>query len=309
MSPGSRPRPEKQQIPEVRAAREELAAGCLYVVATPLGNLEDITFRALKVLASVDLIAAEDTRHTRKLLTHFGIATPLTSYHSHNQESRTPEILARLVQGQAIALVSDAGTPGISDPGTHLADRVWEAGLTVTAVPGPAAVAAAVSMAGFDGDCTFVGFLPRRAGKRQELLASLAAEPRVLVCYESARRLAQTAAELAQALPDRRLFIVRELTKKFEQCWRGPVAEVARQIAAVPEIKGECTVVLSRPAARELAPVDVEAYVLQEAARQPRSGRTLAGEVAKALKLSRHRVYQVVLALKNQGRLPPGDSA
>jgi len=280
------------------------APGCLYIVATPLGNLEDITFRAVKVLAAVDLIAAEDTRHTRKLLTHYGITTPLVSYHSHNQHLRAPEILARLGRGQAVALVSDAGTPGISDPGTHLADQAWGAGFTVSAVPGPTASVAAVSMAGFDGDFIFVGFLPRRAGKKAEFLQALAREPRVLVLYESPRRLMETVADLAAAMPERRLFVVRELTKKFEQCWRGPMGEVARQIAAAGEIKGECTLVVSRPPEEAVPVVDLEAHLLQEAARLPRSGRTLAREVASALGLPRHRVYQAVLALKDQGRLP-----
>lgn len=281
-----------------------VAPGCLYIVGTPLGNLEDITFRAVRVLRAVDLIAAEDTRQTRKLLTHYGITTPMVSYHSHNQAQRTPEILGRLGRGEAVALVSDAGTPGISDPGTHLAAQAWEAGFMVSAVPGPTASVAAVSMAGFDGDFTFVGFLPRRAGKKRELLATLAPEPRVLVLYESPRRLAQTAADLAAVMPERRLFVVRELTKKFEQCWRGPIIEVARQIAAAGEIKGECTLVVSRPGEGGAPVIDLEAHLLEEAARHPRSGSALAREVASALGLSRHQVYQAILALKAQGRLP-----
>ena len=173
--------------------------GILYIVATPIGNLEDITLRALRVLKEVDLIAAEDTRHTRKLLNHYGIATPLISYHAHNQESRGPELIQRLQDGQNIALVSDAGTPGFSDPGADLVARAWEAGVKVETVPGPAAGVAALSLSGFKGDILFIGFLPRGEGRRLKLFAELAREPRVIIIYESPKRLTRTLEELAGA--------------------------------------------------------------------------------------------------------------
>ncbi len=275
--------------------------GRLYVVATPLGNLEDITLRALRVLQEVDLIACEDTRHTRKLLNHYGIKARLTSYHAHNQAAKGPQLLARLKAGEAIALVSDAGTPGFSDPGTKLVALAWEAGVPVEAVPGPAAGVAALSISGFDGDVTFVGFLPRRTGKRQELLADLSREQRVLILYEAPARLAATLAEIARLMPTRLVLVVRELTKLFEEHWRGPVAEVASTISHL-ELKGECTVVLSRPAPEPQAPPEVETALLQAAA-TGLSGRRLAERVAADLNLPRRLVYQTYLDLKSQNRL------
>jgi|UniRef100_A0A7C3WQG9 16S rRNA (cytidine1402-2'-O)-methyltransferase len=275
----------------------------LFVVATPIGNLEDVTLRALRVLKEVDLIAAEDTRHTRKLLTHYGIKTPLISYHAHNQKTRGPELIARLQGGEAIALVSDAGTPGFSDPGADLVAAAWDAGLKVEAVPGPAAGVAALSMSGFKGDVTFVGFLPRRPGKRRELMAQLAAEPRVLILYEAPGRLAATLAELASNMPGRQVLVVRELTKLHEECWRGPITEVARQLAG-KEIKGECTLVLSMPVKETPLEVDVAGELIKTARETLLSGRRLTEAVVARLNLPRRQVYQVYLALKAQGRLP-----
>ncbi len=275
----------------------------LYIVATPIGNLEDITLRALRVLKEVNLIAAEDTRRTRKLLSHYGIKTPLVSYHAHNQKTRGPELVARLQQGEAIALVSDAGTPGFSDPGADLVAAAWDAGVQVQAVPGPAAGVAALSMSGFKGDVTFLGFLPRRPGKRREMLAQLAAEPRVLILYEAPGRLAATLAEIAEAMPLRQVLVVRELTKLHEECWRGPVREVARRLAG-QEVKGECTLVLSLPAQKAPVQVDVAKELLKTAHQTHLTGRRLTEAVAAALNLSRRQVYQIYLTLKAQNRLP-----
>ena len=277
--------------------------GILYIVATPIGNLEDITLRALRVLKEADLIAAEDTRRTRKLLTHYGIKTPLTSYHAHNQAVRGPELLEKLKQGLSVALVSDAGTPGFSDPGADLAAAAWEAGIRVEAVPGPAAGVAALSISGFKGDVTFLGFLPRRAGKRREFLARLAPEERVLILYESPQRLAGTLAELAQVMGDRQVLVVRELTKVFEEHWRGPAAEVAQALAG-REIKGECTLVLSMPAKPDEGGVDLAEELLRAAQKTGLAGRRLAEEVAEALNLPRRRVYQAYLNLKAKKKLP-----
>jgi len=277
--------------------------GTLFIVATPIGNLEDITLRALRVLKEVDLIAAEDTRRTRKLLTHYQIKTPVISYHAHNLETRGPELIARLKEGQSVALVSDAGTPGFSDPGADLVARAWDAGIKVEAVPGPAAGVAALSMSGFKGDVTFLGFLPRKAGKRREMLESLAPEPRVLIFYESPRRLGPTLRELAQYLGNRQVLVIRELTKLFEESWRGPLLEIAGLLAE-KELKGECTIVLSRPQ-EEMAPlVDVAAHLMDTAQKAQLSGRRLADQVAAALKLPRRQVYQTYLHLKAQSRLP-----
>jgi 16S rRNA (cytidine1402-2'-O)-methyltransferase len=276
--------------------------GRLYVVATPIGNLEDITLRALRVLKEVDLIAAEDTRHTKKLLARYQIGTPLISYHAHNQKSRGPELIGRLKQGQKVALVSDAGTPGFSDPGADLVARAWEARVQVEAIPGPAAGLAALSIAGFKGDITFVGFLPRREGKRREMLARLAQETRVLILYESPRRLAGTLEELAEFMPDRQLLVARELTKLYEECRRGPMAEVAAHFREAA-VKGECTLVLSGPGEAPAGEVDLAAQLLRVAREAQLSGRQLAERVAAELKLPRRQVYQAYLALKAQKRL------
>jgi 16S rRNA (cytidine1402-2'-O)-methyltransferase len=277
--------------------------GTLYIVATPIGNLEDITLRALRVLKEVDFIAAEDTRHTKKLLSHFGISTPLISYHAHNQASRGPELIRRLENGETVALVSDAGTPGFSDPGADLVARAWEAGVRVEAVPGPAAGVAALSLSGFKGDILFVGFLPRGEGRRLKMLQGLAPEHRVIIIYESPRRLPRTLTEIAGSMPHRQVLVVRELTKKFEETWRGPVAEIAAQLQDA-EIRGECALVLSSPTAEAAAlPADLEEYLLEAARKSGLRGRRLADQVAGDLKAPRRQVYQTYLALKEQGRL------
>ena len=277
--------------------------GILFVVATPIGNLEDITLRASRVLKEVDLIAAEDTRHTRKLLSHYGISTPLISYHAHNQATRGPELIRRLTEGENVALVSDAGTPGFSDPGTDLVARAWDAGIKVESIPGPAAGLAALSLSGFKGDILFVGFLPRGEGRRLKMLQDLAPEKRVIIMYESPRRLARTLTEIAGAMPYREVLVVRELTKKFEETWRGPVVQIAAQLQA-REIKGECALVLSCPTAEAEAPaLDLDAYLLETAHKQGLTGRRLADRVAEDLKVPRRRAYQAYLALKEQGRV------
>jgi 16S rRNA (cytidine1402-2'-O)-methyltransferase len=277
--------------------------GILFIVATPIGNLEDITLRALRVLKEVGLIAAEDTRHTRKLLSHYGISTPLISYHAHNQASRGQELIRRLAEGKNVALVSDAGTPGFSDPGTDLVALAWDAGVKVEAVPGPAAGLAALSLSGFKGDILFVGFLPRGEGRRLKMLKGLAQENRVIIMYESPRRLARTLTEIAEAMPYRQVLVVRELTKKFEETWRGPSAEIAAKVQAI-EIKGECALVLSCPTSEVAASeMDLDEHLLEIAQRQGLTGRRLADQVAAALKIPRRRAYQAYLALKEQGRV------
>jgi len=277
--------------------------GTLFVVATPIGNLEDITLRALRVLKEADLIAAEDTRHTRKLLSHFGIKTPLVSYHAHNQASRGPELIRRLTAGESLALVSDAGTPGFSDPGAGLVARAWEAGVKVEAIPGPAAGVAALSLSGFKGDILFVGFLPRGEGRRLKMFQALAPEDRVIIMYESPRRLARTLAEIAGTMPTREVLVVRELTKKFEQTWRGQVTDIARELNDL-EIKGECALVLSCPGTAAALPLaDLADCLLQAAQASGLTGRRLADRVAGELNMPRRQVYQTYLALKAQGRL------
>jgi 16S rRNA (cytidine1402-2'-O)-methyltransferase len=276
--------------------------GRLYVVATPIGNLEDITLRALNILKAVDLIAAEDTRRTRKLLSHYQISKPLVSYHTHNEAARALELIGQIRAGRSVALVSDAGTPGFSDPGTFLVARAWEANIPVTALPGPAAGLAALSMSGFTGDVTFIGFLPRQTKKRLEFFGQLAKEARIFIMYESPRRLVRTLQELSQTMGDRQVLVVRELTKLFEESWRGPVPKVAAQLLD-KEIKGECTLVLSRPPASEQPIQDVTAYLLESARRSPKTGRALALEAAEVLGVSRREAYQAYLDLKADKQL------
>ncbi|MBS3975754.1 MAG: 16S rRNA (cytidine(1402)-2'-O)-methyltransferase [Syntrophomonadaceae bacterium] len=218
--------------------------GSLYLCATPIGNLEDITLRVLKVLKEVSLIAAEDTRHTRKLLSHYDIHTPLTSYHSHNLAEKGNYLLKVLREGKDVALVSDAGMPGISDPGHELIVQVLAAGLKVVPLPGPSAVITALVVAGFPTDrFCFEGFLPRKPKERRELLEKLKYEARTLVFYESPYRLISALQDMETVWGDRPLAIVRELTKTFEEVLRGDAASLLKHFASIVP-RGEITIVV-----------------------------------------------------------------
>ena len=220
-------------------------AGILYVVGTPIGNLEDLTLRALRILKEVDLIACEDTRHTRLLLTHYGIAKPLVSYHEHNERRRTAELLQRLEAGASIALVSDAGTPALSDPGYVIVHEATSRGIPVVAVPGPSAVTAALAVSGLPTDrFVFLGFLPRKSGQRTRALGEIAAVPWTLLLFESPHRLRDMLEDLREVLGDRQVAITRELTKRFEEVVRGTITEAIAHFAAV-EPRGEFTVVVA----------------------------------------------------------------
>ncbi len=219
--------------------------GILYVVSTPIGNLEDITLRALRILKEVDLIAAEDTRHTNLLLKHFGIQTPLTSYFEGNELKKREFILFRLKQGDQIALVSDAGTPGISDPGFRLVRLAIENQIPVIPIPGPSAVIAALSVAGLPTDAfIFKGFLPHKSKKRRDLLKQLEEVRETLIFYESPHRLTETLNDIFELLGDREIVLTRELTKMYEEIIRGKVNEVQNQIRE-RNLKGEVTLVIS----------------------------------------------------------------
>lgn len=215
----------------------------LFVVATPIGNLGDITLRALEVLRAVGHIAAEDTRHTAKLLRHYEIATPLISYHEHNRRRQLPRILDLLAQSD-VALVSDAGTPGISDPGAELVTAADAAGHQVVPLPGPSALSAILSVAGCDGGPVhFLGFLPRKRGARRDLIARYATFPGVTVCFETPHRLQAALADIAAVAGGQQLIVGRELTKLHEDIVRGPAAAVAAQLADKPA-RGEFVLVL-----------------------------------------------------------------
>ena len=219
----------------------------LYVVATPIGNLEDITYRAVRLLSEVDLIAAEDTRHSRVLLSHYNIATKMQALHEHNEAQIVGRILDRIADGQAIALISDAGTPLISDPGFHLVRAAREAGLPVYSVPGPSAVTAALSVAGLPPDrFAFEGFLPSKATARKKRLQALNRETRTLVFFESSHRIEAAIADMTEVFGGQRLVAVcRELTKKFETVLRVPLAEMEKELAQdANQSRGEFVVVV-----------------------------------------------------------------
>jgi 16S rRNA (cytidine1402-2'-O)-methyltransferase len=201
---------------------EEPAAGTLYLVGTPIGNIEDLSPRAQRILGAVDLIAAEDTRHTRRLLERFGVARPLVSYHDHNKEGRTPEVIARLRDGASVAIVSDAGSPGISDPAFTLVRAAVRAEVPVVPIPGPSSALCALEVSGLPTDrFAFEGFLPRRSGRRRARIEELREDPRTLIFFESPHRLKDALDDLAAVLGDRPASVSRELTKKFEETRRG----------------------------------------------------------------------------------------
>ncbi len=219
-------------------------SGILYIVATPIGNLEDITLRAINILKDVDLIAAEDTRHTRKLLNHYGINTHLTSYFEHNKLVKGDFIIGRLKDGRNVALVSDAGTPGISDPGYNLIKTAIEADIKVVPIPGPSAVIAALSSSGLPSDrFIFEGFLPARDKARKDRLESLREEESTLIFYESPQRLLSTLQDIHDKMGDRNLAVSRELTKLFEETLRGKVSKVLTALEG-RSIKGEVVIIL-----------------------------------------------------------------
>lgn len=217
----------------------------LYLVPTPIGNLEDITLRALRILAEVDVVACEDTRTTGILLQHHGIGTPRISYHDHNERQRAPQLVQRMQRGEKVALVSDAGTPGISDPGFHLVRECIRAGIAVEALPGPTAFVPALVASGLPaGRFVFEGFLPPKKG-RQSRLADLAAEERTIILYESPHRLVRTLGELAAHLgPDRPAAVARELSKHHEELARGTLAELRAAFEARPKVLGEVVLVV-----------------------------------------------------------------
>jgi 16S rRNA (cytidine1402-2'-O)-methyltransferase len=221
--------------------------GAIYLVATPLGNLEDITLRALRILKEVDLIACEDTRHTRRLLSHFEIKKPLLSYHEHNEAGRAAELVGRVQRGESVAVVSDAGMPGISDPGYRVVQEAIAAGVNVVPVPGPVAAEAALAASGLPTDTfRFGGFLPAKKAQRRKALQALMGETATLIFYEAPQRVVETLADLAEALGDRPVVIARELTKLHEEFLRGTAAAIAAELRARPAVKGEITLLIGR---------------------------------------------------------------
>jgi len=222
-------------------------SGTLWIVATPIGNLEDITLRAIRILREADRIACEDTRQTRKLLDHFGIATPSISYHEHNESARAAELVAELEAGHNIALVSDAGTPLINDPGYRLVAMAREHGVTVSPVPGPSAILAALSASGLPTDAfEFLGFLPLKTARRRRLLEERRASEATLVFYETPHRIVESLEDIAAVLGRRPVVLARELTKLHEEFLRGTAAELREELSRRPSIRGEFTLMIGK---------------------------------------------------------------
>lgn len=272
-----------------------MATGRLSVCATPIGNLGDVTLRVLDALRDADLIAAEDTRVTRRLLARYGIETPLQAYHAHNLEHRTSPLVERMAQGDHVALVSDAGTPGVSDPGAHLVDACLEAGIAIEVLPGPSAILTALVASGLPTHAFyFGGFLPRKAGERRARLEAVASLDATLVFYESPRRAAATLAAIAETLPGREAAMARELTKVYEEVVRAPVETLADELAA-RELKGEVVLVVGPAPRGQRAAVDPGAVLarLAELEQAGVSRSAAARQTASELGVSRNEVYRI----------------
>ena len=282
-----------------KVAAPDLPPG-LHVAATPIGNLGDITLRALEALAGADVIACEDTRVTRKLLDRYGIETPLTPYHDHNAAEARPKILARLATGEAVVLVSDAGTPLVSDPGFKLVGAAREAGHAVTALPGASSTLAALTVAGLPTDRFFFeGFLPPKEAARRARIAELARVPATLVLFETGPRLGGALADLADGLGVRDAAVCRELTKLHEEVRRAPLNELAAHYAKEAETRGEIVLVIAPPP-EEAAPQANEVDAMLKQALSRVSVKDAVSEVAAATGLPRRDVYQRALALAKE---------
>lgn len=270
----------------------------LYLVATPIGNLADITLRALETLASADLVACEDTRVSRVLLERYGIRRRTTAYHEHNAAEAGPKLIAALEQGQSVALISDAGTPLVSDPGYRLVGEAIERGIRVVPIPGPSAPLAALTASGLPSDTfLFAGFLPAKTGQRQTRLEELKGIPATLIFFESPRRLAETLNAMTEVLGGtRQAAIGRELTKTFEEMRPGTLAELAMHYAAADTPKGEIVICVGPPMARTEGPADIDRLLLSLAAEMPTS--KAAAEAARMTGGQKQALYRRLLELK-----------
>ncbi|HKY09786.1 MAG TPA: 16S rRNA (cytidine(1402)-2'-O)-methyltransferase [Candidatus Binatia bacterium] len=273
-------------------------AGVLYVVATPIGNLEDISLRALRVLKEVDLIAAEDTRHTGHLLAHYDIRTALVSYHEHNERAQAARLVERLQRGENMALVSDAGTPAISDPGYRLVVEALRAGLRVVSLPGPSAVTAVLSASGLPTDrFVFEGFLPAKKHERETRLETLRAESRTMVFYEAPHRLKESLADMLRIFGNREVVVGREVSKLHEEYLRGTAREIIEQIAA-REIKGEITIIV-RGASDESSVSEEELKAeIHRLAGEGMGVKQISELLGSRYKVAKRNVYQLAVQLR-----------
>jgi 16S rRNA (cytidine1402-2'-O)-methyltransferase len=273
-------------------------AGLLYVVATPIGNLEDITLRALRILKEVDLIAAEDTRHTQILLNHYHIHTPLTSYHEHNERTKAQPLVERLVRGENVALLCDAGTPAIADPGYRLVIEATRAGVRVIPLPGASALAAVLSASGLPTDrFVFEGFLPAKKQERKTKLQALRNESRTLVFYEAPHRLMESLQDLQQILGDREIVVAREVSKVYEEFLRGTLDKIIAQLAE-QTVKGEITLVV-RGSTNEssVSEKELEAEI-QQLAEGGMGIKAISEFLSDRYHVSKRKVYQMALQLR-----------
>jgi len=276
--------------------------GVLYIVATPIGNLEDITLRALRVLKEVDLIAAEDTRHTRILLSHYDIRTPLTSYHEHNERTKAQPLVERLLGGENIALVSDAGTPAISDPGYRLVVDAIHAGILVIPLPGAAALAAALSASGLPTDrFAFEGFLPAKKQERRARLQELKNDARTLVFYEAPHRLNESLQDMQQIIGERQIAIGRELSKVHEEFLRGTVSEVMARFAE-REVKGEITIVVHGCTDECQVSEENIGTEIRRLIDEGMGMKEISELLGERYHVSKRQIYQLALKLKSEKR-------
>lgn len=268
-----------------------MSAGTLYIVSTPIGNLEDITLRALRILKEVDMVAAEDTRHSGKLLSHFGISKPLVSYWGEKEKTKADEVLSVLASGRSVALISDAGTPGISDPGTVLIGKAIEAGISVVPIPGPSALITALSLSGFStSEFVFVGFLPPKFTYRMKKLKDLSLESRTVIIYEAPHRIIETVSEMSGIFGDRKAVLVKELTKLFEEIYRGTLAEILDQLGA-SKIAGEYVMVIEGRGEQEGASAEEALAEVKALMKKGLSRKDASKRIAEQYNMSKKELY------------------
>lgn len=281
---------------------DRLPTGRLYIVATPIGNKNDITLRALNILRSVDVIAAEDTRKTRRFLAQHDVEGRFVSYHEHNEKEKSPKLIKQLIKGASIALVCNAGTPTLSDPGYRLIESALANDLPITPIPGVSAATAALSVSGLPTDSfTFIGFMPKKKGKRLTLLSGLAAESRTLIFYESPKRVVMLLEEMLAVLGNRSAVLAREMTKLHEEFLRGRLTEIAENLKKRPEIKGECTLLVA--GSQKTVSVDwdsVRSEIQLALKSKKESISQLAKTTAKKYGLSKNKIYDEALKIQKQ---------
>lgn len=280
-----------------------MSVATLYIVATPIGNLEDMTYRAVRILGEVDLIAAEDTRHSLKLLSHFGISKSMTSYFDHNQQFKGERILNTLRQGKSVALISDAGTPCVSDPGYQLVRDAVAEGIKVVPIPGACAAVAAISASGLPSDSfTFAGFPPSRQGKRHTFLGEIACLPGTLLLYEAPHRLEETLRDIREVLGERQIVVARELTKIYEELIRGSVSEVLKSVSS-EKVRGEIVILIAPGEKTEQEPVSLEETLRNLFQDSTLSLKDTAKKASEITGVSRSEAYSAALKLRNSADL------